>query len=118
MGVPKISYDFQAPIGEFGLIRDSYQNLRVLHTFLKDFSSLLAPMETVLSEGYDRITPDNRETLRYAVRVKDNSGFIFMTNFQDHDTARIDQENIQFKLNLQSEKLMIPAKGTFTLKKM
>ena len=117
MGVPKISYDFQAPIGEFGLIRDSYQNLRVLHTFLKDFSSLLAPMETVLSEGYDRITPDNRETLRYAVRVKDNSGFIFMTNFQDHDTARIDQENIQFKLNLQSEKLMIPAKGTFTLKK-
>jgi beta-galactosidase len=30
MGVPKISYDFQAPIGEFGLVRDSYQNLRIL----------------------------------------------------------------------------------------
>ena len=51
MGVPKISYDFQAPIGEFGLVRDSYQNLRILHSFLEDFSSSLAPMETVLPKG-------------------------------------------------------------------
>ena len=117
MGVPKISYDFQAPIGEFGLVRDSYQNLRILHSFLEDFSSSLAPMETVLPEGNDRITPDNRETLRYAVRMKDDSGFIFMTNFQDHDTARVDQKDLQFKLNLRNESFMIPAKGTFTLKK-
>ena len=74
-------------------------------------------METVLPEGNDRITPDNRETLRYAVRMKDDSGFIFMTNFQDHDTARVDQKDLQFKLNLRNESFMIPAKGTFTLKK-
>lgn len=117
MGVPKISYDFQAPVGEFGLVRDSYRNLRILHTFLKDFGSVLAPMETVLPDGYDRITPDNRETLRYAVRVKDDSGFVFMTNFQDHDTARIDQTGLRLRLNLQKETLLIPAKGTFTLKK-
>ena len=117
MGVPKISYDFQAPIGEFGLVRDSYRNLRILHTFLKDFGSVLAPMETILPEGYERITPDNRETLRYAVRMKDDSGFVFMTNFQDHDTARLDQTDLQLRLNLQKESLSIPAKGTFTLKK-
>lgn len=117
MAVPKISYDFQAPIGEFGLVRDSYQHLRILHTFLKEFGAILAPMETVLPEGNERITPDNRETLRYAARMKDDSGFIFMTNFQDHDTARIDQAGLQIKLNLQNETLMIPAKGTFTLKK-
>lgn len=117
MGVPKISYDFQAPIGEFGLVRDSYQNLRILHTFLKDFGAILAPMEIVLPQGNSQITPDNRETLRYAVRTKDDSGFIFMTNFQDHDTARIHQENLQLKLKLQNESLLIPAKGTFTLKK-
>lgn len=117
MGVPKISYDFQAPIGEFGLVRDSYRNLRILHTFLKDFGSVLAPMETILPEGYERITPDNRETLRYAVRMKDDSGFVFMTNFQDHDTARLDQTDLQLRLNLQKESLSIPAKGTFILKK-
>ncbi len=117
MGVPKISYDFQAPIGEFGLIRESYRQLRILHTFLNEFGALLAPMETILPEGNDRITPEDRETLRYAVRMKKGKGFIFMTNFQDHDTARIDQKGLQLKLNLRDECLMIPAKGTFTLKK-
>lgn len=117
MGVPKISYDFQAPIGEFGLVRDSYRNLRVLHLFLNDFSNLLAPMETVLPQDYEKITPDNRETLRFAARMKNNSGFIFMTNFQDHDTARIDQTGLQFKLNLKNESIMIPASKAFTLKK-
>lgn len=113
MGMPKISYDYQAPIGEFGLVRDSYQNLRILHTFLKDFGSILAPMETVLPEGYEKITPDNRETLRYAARMKEDAGFIFMTNFQDHDTARFDQTDLQLKLKLK----IIPSSKTFTLKK-
>ena len=117
MGVPKISYDFQAPIGEFGQVRDSYQYLRILHWFLQDFGSLLAPMQTILPEGYEDITPANRETLRHAVRMKDNSGFVFMTNFQDHDTARIDQTDLQLELKMKDETLRIPATGTFTLKK-
>ena len=117
MGMPKISYDYQAPIGEFGLVRDSYQNLRILHTFLKDFGSILAPMETVLPEGYEKITPDNRETLRYAARMKEDAGFIFMTNFQDHDTARFDQTDLQLKLKLKKQTLIIPSSKTFTLKK-
>lgn len=117
MGMPKISYDYQAPIGEFGLVRDSYQNLHILHTFLKDFGSILAPMETVLPEGYEKITPDNRETLRYAARMKEDAGFIFMTNFQDHDTARFDQTDLQLKLKLKKQTLIIPSSKTFTLKK-
>ena len=117
MGMPKISYDYQAPIGEFGLVRDSYQNLRILHTFLKDFGSILAPMETVLPEGYEKITPDNRETLRYAARMKEDAVFIFMTNFQDHDTARFDQTDLQLKLKLKKQTLIIPSSKTFTLKK-
>lgn len=117
MGVPKISYDFQAPVGEFGLARDSYKYLRTIHSFVKDFGCRLATMETVLPEGNDKITPDNREQLRFAVRMKDDSGFIFMTNFQDHDTARIDQENLVINLDLNNENVRVPSKGTFTLKK-
>ena len=117
MGMPKISYDYQAPIGEFGLVRDSYQNLRILHTFLKDFGSILAPLESALDEGYEKITPDNRETLRYAARMKEDAGFIFMTNFQDHDTARFDQTDLQLKLKLKKQTLIIPSSKTFTLKK-
>lgn len=117
MGMPKVSYDFQAPLGEFGLEHDSYRTLRLLHSFLNDFADRLAPMETVLPESYEKMTPDNRGTLRYAARMKEGSGFVFMVNFQDHDTARIDQKDLQLRLNLGHETVQIPAKGTFTLPK-
>lgn len=117
MGVPKISYDFQAPIGEFGQVRDSYRYLRILHLFIQEFGEQLAPMQTVLPEGTENIKPDNRETLRFAARIKGESGFVFMTNFQDHDTARIDQEGLRLDLKLAGEVISIPTEGTFTLKK-
>lgn len=91
MGVPKISYDFQAPIGQYGLEGKGYRNLRLVHTFINDFQHLLAPMETVLPEGYENIKPEDRETLRYCARMKDGSGFLFFINFQDHDEERHDQ---------------------------
>lgn len=117
MGMPKISYDFQAPLGEFGLEHGSYRALRLLHLFLNDFSSQLAPMETVLPKGYEQMTPDNRETLRYAARVRGKSGFVFMVNFQDHDTARVDQKDLCLRLKFADETLRIPSQGTFTLPK-
>ena len=117
MGMPKVSYDFQAPIGEFGLEGKMYRNLRLLHTFLADFGHLLAPMEPVLPADWQQMTPDNRDHLRYAARIKDGSGFLFMVNFQDHDTLRHDQTNLQVRLNMKHETLNIPAKGGFTLPK-
>lgn len=117
MGMPKISYDFQAPLGEFGLEHGSYRALRLLHLFLNDFSSQLAPMETVLPKGYEQMTPDNRETLRYAARVRGKSGFVFMVNFQDHDTARVDQKDLCLRLKFADETLRIPSQGTFILPK-
>ncbi len=115
MGVPKMSYDFQAPLGEFGDTRASYHVLRVIHNFTTDFGHLLAPMGVVLPEGNDKITPENDGTLRYAVRKAGNSGFVFMTNYQDH-TKRKDMTGIDLTLDLPGEKLRIPAEGTLTLK--
>ena len=117
MGMPKVSYDFQAPLGEFGLEGAAYRNLRLLHSFLSDFGDVLAPMETVLPDGWDSMTPSNRDELRYAARMKDGSGFVFMVNFQDHDLERHDQTDLQLSLNLSKETLKIPSAGTFTLPK-
>ena len=117
MGVPKISYDFQAPLGEFGLEKPVYRNLRLIHLFLNDFGDRLAPMETVLPRDWEKMTPDNRDDLRYAARVKDGHGFLFMINAQDHDALRHDQTGLQVRLNLGQETLTIPASGSFTLPK-
>src|SRR5574344_74405 len=109
MGMPKGSYDYQAPLGEFGLEHGSYRYLRLIHSFLSDFSDLLAPMQTVLPSDFQAMTPGNRDDVRYAARMKDGRGFIFMINFQDHDTLRHDQTGLQLVLKLRGETLTIPS---------
>lgn len=116
IGLPCISYDFQAPIGEFGQIRPSYHSLRTIHLFLNDFGNILAPMETILPTTNENITPVDSNALRFAVRVKGDSGFIFMTNYQDY-AVRHDQSGLQIKVRLPNEAITIPENGAFTLKK-
>jgi hypothetical protein len=115
-GYPKISYDFQAPLGEFGQVRDSYHYLKILHLFLNEFGSVLAPMVTVLPEGAEQIKPTDIETLRYAARVKGNSGFLFLINFQDH-VENEDIADVKFELKLPDKVLSLPQGKGFTLKK-
>lgn len=113
MGVPKISYDFQAPIGEYGKTKDSYNYLRVIHLFASNFADRLAPMGVILPAGNDTISRDNKETLRYALRSDGKSGFIFLNNFQDHD-QRVDQHISSININLKDETIALPS---FTLEK-
>jgi beta-galactosidase len=65
-GLPRINYDFQAPIGQYGQVRYHYKHLRMLHLFLNSYAEVLAPMKTVLPETYAAITAVNTETLRCA----------------------------------------------------
>jgi len=43
--LPVKTYDFQAPLGEFGQTNPQYYGLRPLHLFMQDFGEQLAPME-------------------------------------------------------------------------
>ena len=83
---PKRSYDYQAALGEFGQVRESYSRLKAIHSFTQSFGDRLAPMETVLPEGASGISPEDLDTLRFAVRTDGKSGFLFVNNFQDHRT--------------------------------
>lgn len=109
---PHIEYDFQAPIGQWGQIRESYRRLKTLHYFVRSFGSTLCGMHTVLPENAEMLSPEDTDTLRYAVRARDNSGFLFINNFQDHAQMHDkrqqnidivvpkrggDQSNIQFR---------------------
>ncbi len=113
---PRISYDFQAPIREYGQIGASYHRLRVLHLFLREFGALLAPMTVSLPEESGAITPENNEALRYAVRSKDGAGFLFLNNYQDH-VAMHDQEGIHLQLELPGASLSLPRGEGLTLRK-
>ena len=118
MGVPKMSYDFQAPLGEMGIEAPSYRPLRVIHNFLADFGDLLAPMQPVMPENVKTMTPENRDELRYAARMTpDGKGFLFLVNTQDHDLGRHDQTGLNVKLNLPGETINFGGKNGFTLPK-
>jgi hypothetical protein len=113
---PKISYDFQAPLGEFGQVRDSYRCLKPLHLFLAEFAPLLCPMATVLPASNRGITPADTETLRFAARVRGSSGFLFLNNYQDH-VDMSDHHNIRLALDLDDATLTLPRHGGLTLER-
>ncbi len=113
-GVNKISYEYQGPIGEYGQVREGFHRLKLTHFFLNDFGNLLAPMTVALPANATQLTPENIQDLRYAVRFKNNSGFLFMNNFQD-DTAMLDQQHIQVKIKTANGEVVIPANGGFNL---
>jgi hypothetical protein len=115
-GIPKINYDFQAPIGQFGQIRPHHKSVKTLHMFLDEYSDDLAPMQTILPEGNEDIDPDNTTTLRYAVRSQDGKGFLFMLNFQDHIEIA-DINDVSVELETGNETIRFPSSGTFDLKK-
>jgi len=99
--VSKISYDYQAALGEFGQVRESYGRLKALHLFCQTFADLLAEAKTVLPEHMHTLQPDDLSPLRYCVRVKGDAGFLFVNNFQDH-IEMVDRKDETVTLQLPS----------------
>ena len=90
--VPRRSYDYQATVGEFGQIRESYGRLRAIHSFCQLFSGFFETTRAVLPEHLESLRPDDPAPLRFSVRVKGSSGFLFVNNFQDHAVMRDRQD--------------------------
>ncbi|BDI31176.1 hypothetical protein CCAX7_32270 [Capsulimonas corticalis] len=105
--LPVKSYDFQAPLGEFGQVRDHYHLLRRMHLFLRDFGSALASMPALMP-----LTPpasaDDTSTLRWSARTNGRSGFLFVNNYQRLQAMPAKTE-VQFELCLPGVCLQVPS---------
>ena len=113
--LPKFSYDYQAAIGEFGQLRDSYKMLKLQHIFYEDFADSFCRTKTILSDECATQEPHDTDTLRYALRVgEDSSGYIFINNYQDHVETK-DQRDFAITLHLDGEDLRVPARGSMNL---
>jgi len=111
---PQLSYDFQAPLGEFGEYHASYHGLRLLHLFLQAYAKALAPMATLLPADAGQITPDNTAQVRWCVRAQDGAGFVFVNNFQDHVEMH-GLEHVAFEIKTSHGPVRIPSQGTVTV---
>lgn len=79
--MPVKTYDFQAPLGEFGQTYPHYYTLRKLHLFMHDFGDILAPMDASFPAPQD-IKKGSDEQLRWAYRSEGNSAFVFVNNYE------------------------------------
>lgn len=84
LATPKISYDFNACIGEFGQVRESYRRTKLQHYCYRTFEKWLCRTKTILPCDTSRMDPNDTDTLRYAVRAAEGSGLLFLNNYQDH----------------------------------
>jgi beta-galactosidase len=116
-GLPRINYDYQAPIGEFGEMRVHHRELKLLHLLLANWGERLAPMTPILPGTNAAVKPEDVDTLRWAVRTDGRSGFVFLHNFQDHVENR-DLTDLRLELHHGAgHPLTFPHEGTFTLRR-
>jgi beta-galactosidase len=108
--LPVITYDFQAPLGEFGQVRPSYGVLKPLHLFLHDFGSELATM-TPFQPVATPVSIYGTETPRVIARVRGDQGFVFINNYQRNYPLPARQD-FQVGLKLASETVTVPRKPT------
>jgi len=108
-----LSYDFQAPLGEFGFARESYHRLKLLHHFVNDYGQTFAPM-TVVYPATHPTSPTDRKTLRYVGRHHNGRGFILMNDTQAWVEMQ-DQKDIQMRVKLPDGKTLTFPEQPFTL---
>ena len=87
--LPVKTYDFQAPLGEFGQKNPHYYTLRPLHLFMHDFGERLAIMEAVfpvdkVAKKFDDsyLRWSYRTVPSHSERAGDEAAFVFVNNYE------------------------------------
>ena len=104
--MPVKNYDFQAPLGQYGQIREQYNLLRRLHLFLHEWGSDLAGMPATMPDQRPHGKNDF-DTLRWSVRSDGRSGFVFVNNYQRLQDMPA-KKDVQFVINLPSGSMTFP----------
>ena len=100
--LPVLSYDFNAPIREYGQMEETYRKVRRLSMFLKDFGERICDMPYI-EQPDNPLKPDDLTAIRTSVRATKTeicgkemmSGFFFVNNYQrryemaDHNDEKL-----------------------------
>ena len=104
--VPVKSYDFQAPLGEFGQEREVFRKLKIFNYFMQDFGALLAPMEPYAPDALP-LGPEDLKGARVMVRAHGDSGFLFVNNYI-RGTRMPMRHSFQVRIKLPSGTRLVP----------
>lgn len=101
--LPVLDYDFDAPLGAYGQVRESYDRLRLQHLLVKDFGKELAGMPAWFPEG----RAGEGGGVKWSVRSDGGSGMLFFSN---HEAGRgaVAVTNVQFSVGLTNGVQLVP----------
>lgn len=100
---PVISYDFQAPVSEYGLLRKSYHRLKLVHYFLNCFGE-----EFALTQSFFAKKNNDETDFKTSVRISPKgNGFVFINNYQRFEPYK-DIENLSMKIVSHSGEINLP----------
>ncbi len=98
--LPQLSYDFYAPLGEYGEVRPHYNLLRKLHLFQQVEGDKLANARCVI--------PPRPANFSWSVRAGNDSGYLFVNNYAML-TPHPAVDGVRFEVNLPHGKVMVPS---------
>ena len=104
--LPQISYDFRAPIREFGQISDSFREIKRFALFLHDFGEELCKMPAKFPSS-NPLDPKNNRDLRTAVRDNGKNGYLFVNNYQRRQKMA-DHPQTSLRVTLPDETIEFP----------
>ena len=104
--LPVKSYDFQAPLREFGQMNGSFRKLKIIHQFVADFGSYLAPMTADAPDAASGAA-HNLTAPRVVARTQGDHGFLFFNNYL-RNAPLPGQTGVQVALKLPSGTIVIP----------
>ncbi|MFA6856854.1 MAG: beta-galactosidase [Treponema sp.] len=100
--LPELSYDFFAPVGEYGRISRVYGELKLYALFAADFGKDLCRMDSYIPPD-NPLSPEDMKSIRYSWRYTEKdgkkNGFLFVNNYVRHHHM---EEHISKKFTLGS----------------
>ncbi len=79
--LPELSYDFRAPVREYGQVSDTLRELKLFALFARDFGRDLCRMPAFIPPE-NPLFPSDSATLRRSWRHDGVSGYLFVNNYQ------------------------------------
>jgi beta-galactosidase len=105
--LPELSYDFQASVGEYGQISDTFKELKLLALFIHDFGKELCTMPPFIPKDNPN-SPFDLENLRYSYRNNGKSGYIFVNNYQRNKIMK-EHKDEMLSVDLEKETIHFPS---------
>ncbi len=111
-GFPNISYDFRAPLSEFGETRPAYFLLRPFHQFITNYSDVLGNGECRDPKVKEKNPEDPR--LRIKARAISDRGFLFGSYYGN--MIPFADNKVQIEIITGNGTILMPRTGTLAIK--